>query len=138
VGEASSDTERLLGFTPAWRALGVVDDVSLAVLRAEWDRGDDPHPEHYRWRAFSDFLHARRPLPPDLAADLYALGVADPNPGAGVAMMGAVVWLAECPPEVLAAAATSRRRHLERGVERRAAAGGGIPMPAQGSRPASP
>ena len=129
MGEASSNTERLLGFTPAWRALGIIDDASLAVMRAEWDRGDDPHPEHYRWRAFSDFMHARRPLPSVLAADLYALGAADPDPGAGGAMMGAVVWLAECPPEVLAAAAKSGIRYLERSVVRREGTGGGVPMP---------
>ncbi|MBA4191753.1 MAG: hypothetical protein C0467_27550 [Planctomycetaceae bacterium] len=123
---AASDTERLLGFWPEWRALGVINDASLAEMRARWGTGDDPNPEHYRWGAFAAYLHANRPLPPGLAADLYALGEADPDEGAGGAMMAAVVWLAECPPEVLARAAATGRRHLVRAVERRAV--GAVPL----------
>ena len=123
MGEPS-EMEQLLGFAPAWRALGVIDDVKLDVFREEWDRNEDANLEHYRWRAFNDFLHACRPVPPALASSLYALGEADPDAGAGGAMMSAVVWLAECPEEVLARATASGRRHLVRAVSQRMASGG--------------
>ncbi|MBN9524475.1 hypothetical protein J0H58_39170 [bacterium] len=111
----------VLGFAPAWYALGVVTDEFLARARARWEAGEDPNTEHYRWWAFGEFLAARRPLPPDLAAALYALGEADPEPGMGGAMMAAIVHLPECPPAVLDTAAASGRVHLVRAVARRRA-----------------
>ena len=74
IEEASTDAAefaRLLGFTSAWFALGVVDGTVLARQRMEWDKGADDNTEHYRYRAFRDFLAAHRPLSPDQAAALY-------------------------------------------------------------------
>ncbi|MCI0457521.1 MAG: hypothetical protein L0Z62_11170 [Gemmataceae bacterium] len=108
-----------LGFTPAWYSLGVVDQAFLERARAEWDKGEDANTEHYRWWAFREFVAARRPLSPDLAAALYELGAADADAGMGGSMMSAIVYLPECPQAVLDAAAASGARHLVRAVERR-------------------
>ena len=108
-------------FTKAWFALGVVTPARLAALRAEWDRGEDNNPEHYRWRAFREFLIERRPLPPELVTALYQLGAEDRDQGMGGSMMDTLVRLPECPERVLVAAAGSGRRHLVRLVERRRA-----------------
>lgn len=105
----------------AWFTLGVVTPARLAAMRAEWERGEDRNPEHYRWGAFVAFLTERRPLDPLLAAALYALGERDPDQAMGSSMMDRLVRLPECPEEVLAAAATSGRSHLMRLVERRLA-----------------
>jgi hypothetical protein len=112
---------RMLGFTPMWFALGVVDDIVLTRHRAEWDKGQDDNTEHYRYWAFREFLAVRRPLAPDLAAALFELGAADPDQGMGGAMMADIAHLPECPPAVLDAAVASGRKHLVRIVERRQA-----------------
>ncbi|MGL4463326.1 MAG: hypothetical protein ACRC1K_14350 [Planctomycetia bacterium] len=110
---------RTLGFTPAWFALGVVDAAVLAWLQMEWDEGQDGNAEHYRYRAFCDFLTAHRPLGAELAAALFELGAADPDRSMGGAIMADVSRLPECPAAVLDAAAASGRKHLIRIVERR-------------------
>jgi hypothetical protein len=119
VPDESAEFARLLGFTPAWFALGVVDEAGLARLRAEWEKGEDNNTEHYRYWAFREFLAARRPLAPELAEALFELGAADPDQGMGGAIMAAITYLPECPPRVLDAALASGRRHLVRIVEKR-------------------
>lgn len=110
------------GFTEAWQRLGVVTADRLERLRAEWARGEDRNPEHYRWGAFLEFLAERRPLAPETAAALYHLGAIDPDRPMGEAIMHRVVELAECPPEILAEAAASGIRHLAKAIARRQAA----------------
>ena len=110
-------------FSAAWYALGVVTPEVLVALRAEWDRGEDRSPEHYRWRAFERFVReARRPLAPDVVAALYRLGASDGDRPMGEAIMHRVVELPECPPDVIAGVAASGVRHLMRAVGRRRAA----------------
>ena len=118
-------TFALLGFTARWAELGLVDDALLARFREEWERGDDHSTEHYRYRAFGDFLAARRPLAPELAMALYELGDSDADHGMGGAMMAVVLHLPECPPDVLNRALASDRPHLVRAARQRARAGGG-------------
>lgn len=108
-----------LGFTPAWFALGVVNDSVLAQLRVRWDKGEDPNTEHYRYRAFCDFLAAHQPLTPELAMSLFELGAHDQDSGMGGAIMAHIVYLPECPQGVLDAAMMSGRKHLIRAVEKR-------------------
>src|SRR3989442_1469083 len=118
MSDYEARTAELLGFTRRWWDLGVIDATSLALYRAEWDRGEDRNPEHYRYGAFRAFLAARRPLPPDLAQALFELGDADPDQMMGGAMMADIVRLPECPKPVLDLASSSRP-HLVRLVERR-------------------
>jgi hypothetical protein len=108
--------------TPPWLALGIVTPERLSAMRVEWDQGHDRNPEHYRWRAFRDFLQDRCPLDRDLATQLYALGEADPDHAMGESMMGQLLQLPECPAEILDAAASSGRRYLARIVDQRRAA----------------
>jgi hypothetical protein len=110
---------QLLGFTSAWFTIGVVDDSVLAGLQVEWNKGQDDHPEHYRYWAFREFLAAHRPLAPELAARLFDLGSADPDRAMGGAIMADIIRLPECPAEVMDAALASDRPHLARIVERR-------------------
>src|SRR5262249_40352417 len=110
---------RLLGFTSSWFEVGVIDDGVLARLQVEWEKGEDRNPEHYRYRAFREFLTARRPLTPDLAAALFELGNADPDRTMGGSIMADIARLPECPVVVLAAALTSGRTHLVAIVESR-------------------
>jgi hypothetical protein len=111
---------RLLGFTPEWYTLGIVDDGLLGRMRSRWDSGKDPNTEHYRYWAFGEFLRAHTPLSPDLALALYELGNKDVDQGMGGAMMANIVYRPDCPESVLEAAARSGRRHLVRAVGNRA------------------
>ena len=115
----ANEIGRLLGFTPEWYTLGIVDDALLDRLRADWDKGDDPNTEHYRYRAFVDFVLVHEPLSPDLAVALYELGSRDADPGMGGAMMVNIIYRPDCPKSVLEAAAASGQRHLVRSAVRR-------------------
>jgi hypothetical protein len=119
----ASDFAVLLGFTPAWHSLGVVHRAFLDRAKADWDRGEDRHIEHYRYRAFVEFVAIHRPLSPELAAALYELGAADLDPVMGGAMMRDIVSSPECPEVILSHAMTSGRPHLPRIVERRRSSG---------------
>jgi hypothetical protein len=111
----------MLGFTPAWFALGVVDHTLLARQRAEWDKGEDENTEHYRYRAFREFLASQDQLTPELATALFELGANDPDPAMGGSIMADIVRLPKCPPNVLDAAVASGRQHLIRIVQSRKA-----------------
>ena len=114
-----AESAQLLGFTPEWFALGVVDDSVLVRLRTEWDKGADPNTEHYRYWAFREFLAAHRPLTQQLAEALFNLGAADIDQAMGGAIMADIVRLPECPQSVLDAALASGQKYLIRIVERR-------------------
>jgi hypothetical protein len=109
----------ILGFTPAWFTLGLVDDATLAQMKDEWEQGEDDNPEHYRYWAFGEFLKTHQPLSPETALDLFKLGDSDPDWSMGGAMMADILRLPECPAEVMQAAMLSWRKHLVRIVSRR-------------------
>lgn len=50
------DLLQQLGYTRDWLACGVIDDPELRRQHAAMVRGDDPHPEHWRQRAFHAFV----------------------------------------------------------------------------------
>jgi hypothetical protein len=107
----------ILGFTPAWYALGIVDQAFLDRARTEWKKGEDDNPGHYRYWALLEFLNAHPPLSAELAMALYELGDADTDQLMGGAIMAAIVHSPECPQAVLAAASASGRRHVIKAVE---------------------
>lgn len=111
----------VLHLTEPWFVLGVLTDEQAIQLAAACVESDDRHPEHYRWRTFTEFLIKHRPLPPALARALYSLGEHDPDGQLGSSMMATIVRLSECPPEVLAAAIASGRPHLVELTERKRA-----------------
>jgi hypothetical protein len=90
-------------------------------MMAEWEKGEDHNPEHYRYWAFREFLTGHRPLTPEQAKALFELGASDADEAMGGAMMADIVYLPECPAEVLDMAIASGRKHLVRIVERRGA-----------------
>ena len=105
-----------------WFSLGIVTPGRLAAMRAEWARGEDRNPEHYRWGAFCAFLAEARPLRADVAHALYELGAQDPDRAMGEAMMHRVVELREAPESLIAVAEASGIRHLVKAAARHRAA----------------
>ena len=111
----------MIGFTPPWWKLGVVDDAGIARQRAEWNQSEDHYPEHYRYRTFREFLASQLELTADLATALFELGASDPDDAMGGAMMADIVRHPDCPANVLDAALASGRQHLLRIAQRRRA-----------------
>src|SRR6476469_2403077 len=109
-----------LGFTAVWYTLGIVTPARVAELEQIWAHSDDKSPEHYRWRAFQDFLHQRRPVSPQLALALYEVGATDADISVGESIMHAIAALPECPQVVLARARASGRKHLIKAATRKA------------------
>ncbi|MFN3651932.1 MAG: hypothetical protein ACK47B_20350 [Armatimonadota bacterium] len=114
----SRDYTEILGFTSRWSELGVVTPDRLAELGRIFERGEDPHPEHYRYYAFREYLSGSRPIDPDQCEALYSLGGEDPDPAMGRAMMHDILKLSECPDEMRERAFASGESDLVRLVSR--------------------
>lgn len=110
---------RRLGFSVHWSRIGIITPEKIAGFACELENGDNPHPEHYRWRAFSEFLATYSELPSSIARELYTLGDTDPDHALGGSIMAAIVRRPECPSDVLAAALQSSRKHLHKLVQNR-------------------
>ncbi len=111
---AATDEPLPLDYTPAWIALGLVTAADVEHDRLECAIGEDPHPEHYRWRAFHRFLTAQLPLLPRLAHELYALGEVDVDAAMGGTIMAEILRHPDCPLALLHTALLSERPHLRR------------------------
>lgn len=107
------------GYFDEWIRHGIVTRVDIRRDGRELAKGEDPYPEHYRWRAFSRFLAAQQTLSPLLARQLYALGSADVDLAMGGSMMAEVLRHRDCPLDLLNFALTSERPHLQRIAEQR-------------------
>ncbi len=104
--------EHALGLTQQWIDLGIVTPESIAWDTTQIDEGEDPQPEHYRWRAFERFMKDQTRLDPDLAINLFRLGESDPDVSMGGSMMAQIVRHPECPDLLLRLAAESDHDHL--------------------------
>ena len=112
-----------LGYTEDWFALGLIDNAMLELQRIGWDSGFDRNPEHYRYLCFRQFLARHRPLTPEMALALFALGAADQDLSMGGSMMADIIRLPECDSRVLESAMATGSKHLVQLVERRRTAG---------------
>jgi hypothetical protein len=117
-----TDDDAHFQLSDPWFALGVVTPARLATMRVCWEQGEDRSPEHYRWRAFCDFLAEARPLDAVTIEALYRLASEDPDRAMGESMMHRLVELPECPETIVAVAEASGLAHLVKAVVRHRAA----------------
>ena len=103
-----------LGFTKQWFELGMISDHSLAEMEREWESGEDPYSEHYRYRAFSSFMESRPVLPSETLIAIYKLGSEDPDPAMGGSMMKEVLQRKDCPDSLLREALDSQEEFLRK------------------------
>src|SRR5262245_54354604 len=101
------DEQLPLGYTRLWITLVIVTAADIHRDEREALTGDDPHAEHYRWRAFSRFFAEQRQLTPSLALQLYALGAADADSSMGASIMASVLRHPDCSDDVLQSGITS-------------------------------
>ncbi|HSE22910.1 MAG TPA: hypothetical protein VLB68_14690 [Pyrinomonadaceae bacterium] len=66
--------------------------------------------EHYRWRAFLDFMQLRMSLDSSIARRLYQLGAGDPDAEMGGSMMAHILRRKDCPEDLLRDAALSDQK----------------------------
>jgi len=67
------DILSILEFNNQWIELGIINDEKLRQFEVDWSKGEDPYPEHYRWRAFLDFIKSKEQLDENTAKALYVL-----------------------------------------------------------------
>lgn len=111
------DKESPLGLSPQWIDLGIVTRESIAWDTKQLRESDDPHPEHYRWRAFERFMKDQAHLNPNLANELYRLGDSDSDYSMGGSIMAQVLRHPECPDSLMRVTMSSDRSHLKKIAE---------------------
>jgi hypothetical protein len=116
------DTFGTLGFSQEWVDLGIITPGELERLKAEWDAGEDTNTEHYRWRAFLDFMRSSHSLDADTARALYRLGSQDPEVNVGGAIMAHILRRQDCPKDLLEGAANAEEKFLRKIANERLAA----------------
>ena len=110
-----------LQFSDRWLDLGVVTESQLEQFGKALAAGDDTNPEHYRWRAFTQFIASQQTLDDETAKALYKLGESDPDFTMGGSMMAVILQREDCPSDLLEAALFSARAHLRKMAETRKA-----------------
>jgi hypothetical protein len=104
-----------LGFSGQWFALGLITKPQHQEFLVEFQKGDDPHSEHYRWRAFCNFLEKHSQLSDDLMRQLYRLGEMDADHAMGGSMMAAILRRADCPEDLVRDGAQNPdQKHLKK------------------------
>lgn len=110
----SMDIFRELEFSHEWIELGIITPAKLKQFETEWATGDDRNTEHYRWRAFLDFIEAKESLDDSTARALYNLGANDPDGVMGGSIMANVLRRKDCPKDLLELAAKSEEKFLRK------------------------
>jgi hypothetical protein len=108
------DIFQTLKFNQNWIELGIITPERLNQLEAEWSQGEDTNTEHYRWRAFCDFIESKSLLDEKTARALYALGANDPDAGMGGSIMAKILQRKDCPKDLLQEAADSDQKFLRK------------------------
>jgi hypothetical protein len=116
------DIFQTLEFSQEWIELGIITPAKLEQLKAEWDTGEDTNTEHYRWRAFLDFMQSRPSLDEDTAKALYNLGSKDPEVNMGGSMMAHILRWKDCPKDLLESATKAEEKFLRKIANERLAA----------------
>jgi hypothetical protein len=101
-------------YPDVWRMIGIVSDAEIAEDTVELSRGEDPHPEHYRWMRFVKFVHNRPVIDSGLAKLLYSLGECDPEHALGESIISVIIRRDDCPRELQEKALRSSSEHLKR------------------------
>lgn len=113
------DIFRTLEFTQKWIDLGIIAPEKLVELETEWNKGEDNNPEHYRWRAFRDFMNSKEYLGAKILRELYDLGKNDADSLMGGVMMVDVLSRKDCPPDLLESALNSEEKFLRKAASRK-------------------
>src|SRR5215510_2473347 len=112
-----------LEFTQEWIDLGIITPAMLTELESEWRSSDDRNPEHYRWRAFLNFVRSNPSPGDDVLRRLYRLGATDADSATGGSIMADILRRNDCPEDLWRQAIESGRSFLRKIAEQKLAAG---------------
>ena len=82
--------------------------------KKSFEEGADPHEEHYRWKAFSEFISHNDEISEATHIALYTIGSKDLDYSMGGAIMAEILQHSSCPQGLLKEAMTSDRPHLRK------------------------
>ena len=68
-----------LGYTSEWLEWGIVDEAYLRSQYAKYCQSEDKDQEHYRWRAYLDFIRRSSCLSDDVIDKIFLLRDAGPD-----------------------------------------------------------
>lgn len=114
---------RKFQFSEDWFEIGILNARSLESIEREFNESDDPHLEHYRWRAFSDYLKNSRDLTEDQIIALHKMSEKDPDTVLSGAMIRTLLDVPNCPASILNHYLESEEKFLrvaaDRAIKRR-------------------
>jgi len=99
-------------FSQKWWDLGIVTSEMVKRFESEYNAGVDRNKEHYRWRAYTDFLKNNSTLSRNTFMELYKLGEKDPDETMGGSMMRELLNRKDCPSELIEMSLNSNRDFL--------------------------
>lgn len=104
----------LFQFKASWIDLGIVTPKILEELLVEYEKGEDPYIEHYRWRAFKNFLSKHQRLDEHDMMRLYEFVKNDSDPKIGESMIHALIKRDDFPIKLLEKETSSENKSLAR------------------------
>ncbi len=116
------DTLRKLELTQEWIDLGIITRENLDELENEWRSSEDRNTEHYRWKAFLNYVQSNPSLADDVLRRLYRLGTNDPDPVMGVSIMAHILRRNDCPEDLWRQGTESEENFLRKIAEQKLAA----------------
>jgi hypothetical protein len=90
-----------LQLTQKWIDVGIITIEIFEVIREEYIRGEDQNSEHYRWKAFKEFIKANTCIKQEIFFAIDELGKSDPDYSMGRAMRFDLLKRSDCPVELL-------------------------------------
>ena len=118
----TSDIQQImleLDFDEKWFDLGFVSPEKLYELRSDFQTGEDGNKEHFRWRAFTDYLETNNEISEGKLRELYRLGENDPDSfGMGMSMRITILNRKECPAGLFDDALKSGEKSLIKAAKR--------------------
>lgn len=111
-----------LDFDEKWFDLEFVSPEKLDELWVDFQTGGDTNKEHYRWRAFTNYLKINNEISENNLRELYQLGEADADKfGMGMSMRIDIVQRKECPADLINEALNSDEKTLVKAAKRKLA-----------------
>jgi hypothetical protein len=119
----TSDIQQILlefDFDEKWFDLGFVSSEKLYELWADFQTGEDDNKEHYRWRAFTNYLETNNEIGENNLKELYRLGENDTDDrGMGMSMRITILKRKDCPAELVDKALNSNEQALVKAAKRK-------------------
>lgn len=110
---------QVLEFNEAWFDLELVSTEKLQELYLDFQTAEDTNKEHYRWRAFTDFLKSEKKFGENVLREFYRLGEIDTDSMMGTAMQINILQRKDCPSDLIEKALNSDDKALIKVVKRK-------------------